>query len=110
MIMKVKLLRGSLSFFPGDIACGSVGATSYKIFATYIFIVSGYTAVNTTAAMVSQIIAILVGYLTRVVFTRTLSEDYVGINGLFTDILWMLWRMAQEPLQKRFPGLIAREK
>ena len=49
-----------------------------------------YSAVNTTAAMVSQIIAILAGYLTRVVFTRALSENYVGINGLFTDILNVL--------------------
>lgn len=30
------------------------------------------------------------GFFTRVVFTRTLSEGYVGINGLFTDILNIL--------------------
>ena len=35
-------------------------------------------------------IAILLGFLSRVVFTHTLSEDYVGINGLFTDILHVL--------------------
>ena len=49
-----------------------------------------YSARNTTIAMVARIIAILAGYFTRVVFTHTLSEDYVGINGLFTDILNVL--------------------
>ena len=49
-----------------------------------------YSARNTTVAMVARVIAILTGYFTRVVFTHTLSEDYVGINGLFTDILNVL--------------------
>ena len=34
--------------------------------------------------------AILMGFVTRVIFTHTLSENYVGINGLFTDILNVL--------------------
>lgn len=38
----------------------------------------------------AQSAAILMGFFTRVVFTRTLSEGYVGINGLFTDILNIL--------------------
>lgn len=45
---------------------------------------------NTTAAVACRIAAILMGFLTRVVFTHTLSESYVGINGLFTDILNVL--------------------
>ena len=45
---------------------------------------------NTSVAFVAQIVAILMGFFTRVVFTRTLSEGYVGINGLFTDILNIL--------------------
>ncbi len=49
-----------------------------------------YSARNTTVAMVARVIAILAGYLTRVVFTHTLTKDYVGINGLFTDILNVL--------------------
>ncbi|HIW82514.1 MAG TPA: nucleotidyltransferase family protein [Candidatus Acetatifactor stercoripullorum] len=49
-----------------------------------------YSARNTTVAIVARIIAILAGFLTRVVFTHTLSESYVGINGLFTDILNIL--------------------
>ncbi len=49
-----------------------------------------YSAKNTTVAVVSRIVAILMGFATRVVFTHTLSEAYVGINGLFTDILNVL--------------------
>ena len=49
-----------------------------------------YSAMNTTVAVVSRMAAILMGFLTRVVFTHTLSEAYVGINGLFTDILNVL--------------------
>lgn len=49
-----------------------------------------YSALNTSVAIVARIIAILMGFVTRVVFTRTLSESYVGVNGLFTDILNVL--------------------
>lgn len=45
---------------------------------------------NTTVAFAAQVTAILMGFFTRVVFTRMLSEGYVGINGLFTDILNIL--------------------
>ncbi len=46
-----------------------------------------YSAMNTTVAVISRMTAILMGFVTRVIFTHTLSENYVGINGLFTDIL-----------------------
>lgn len=49
-----------------------------------------YSARNTTVAMMARVVAILLGFFTRVVFTHTLSEEYVGINGLFTDILNVL--------------------
>ena len=45
---------------------------------------------NTTVALITQALAILMGFFTRVVFTRMLSRGYVGINGLFTDILNIL--------------------
>lgn len=45
---------------------------------------------NTTAAMISKIVAILMGFVTRVVFTHSLSESYVGVNGLFSDVLNVL--------------------
>lgn len=49
-----------------------------------------YSAMNTTVAIGSRMVAILMGFVTRVVFTHTLSEAYVGVNGLFTDILNVL--------------------
>lgn len=49
-----------------------------------------YSVMNTTVALIAQASAILMGFFTRVVFTRMLSEGYVGINGLFTDILNIL--------------------
>ena len=49
-----------------------------------------YSMMNTSVALLAQVSAILMGFFTRVVFTRTLSEGYVGINGLFTDILNIL--------------------
>lgn len=49
-----------------------------------------YSARNTTSAVLFRMTAIVLGYVTRVIFTRTLSEAYVGINGLFTDILNVL--------------------
>lgn len=49
-----------------------------------------HSARNTTAAVIGRMLAILLGFISRVVFTHTLSTDYVGINGLFTDILNVL--------------------
>ena len=49
-----------------------------------------YSVMNTTVAFAAQAAAILMGFFTRGIFTRTLSEGYVGINGLFTDILNIL--------------------
>ena len=46
-----------------------------------------YSAVNSTVAVVARMSAILLGFFARVVFTHTLNEDYVGINGLFGNIL-----------------------
>lgn len=49
-----------------------------------------YSARNTSVAMIARVVAIFMGFFTRVVFTHTLSEEYVGVNGLFTDILNVL--------------------
>ncbi len=49
-----------------------------------------YSARNTTVALLSRMTAILMGYVLRVVFTHTLSESYVGVNGLFADIIQVL--------------------
>lgn len=49
-----------------------------------------YSARNTSVALCSRLTAIVMGYVLRVVFTHTLSESYVGVNGLFTDIINVL--------------------
>jgi len=49
-----------------------------------------YSARNAAVAICSRVMAILGGFVSRVVFTHTLSQEYVGINGLFNDILNVL--------------------
>lgn len=49
-----------------------------------------YSAINAGAAVAAQVVSIVMGYATRVVFTHTLSMSYTGINGLFLDILGIL--------------------
>ena len=49
-----------------------------------------YSAYNTTVGLISRFMAIIMGYVVRIVFTHMLSENYVGVNGLFTDILNVL--------------------
>ncbi len=49
-----------------------------------------YSARNTTATVTSRLLAIVMGYALRVVFTHMLTESYVGINGLFLDIVNVL--------------------
>ena len=48
------------------------------------------SARNASVAICSRVLAILGGFVSRVVFTHTLSQEYVGINGLFNDILNVL--------------------
>lgn len=49
-----------------------------------------YSAINASVAMAAQALLIAAGYVSRVVFTRTLSTSYAGVNGLFSDILGVL--------------------
>ncbi|MEE8716203.1 MAG: lipopolysaccharide biosynthesis protein [Coriobacteriales bacterium] len=49
-----------------------------------------YSARNTTVSMVCSAVTIVAGYFVRVVFTHELSAAYVGVNGLFTDIISIL--------------------
>lgn len=46
-----------------------------------------YSLKNASITTILRVVAILMGYAVRVVFTHTLSESYVGINGLFTELL-----------------------
>lgn len=48
------------------------------------------SARNTVIALTARVFAIVLGFGTRIMFTHTLSEAYVGVNGLFTNILNVL--------------------
>lgn len=45
---------------------------------------------NFITALTGQIISILAGIVARVIFTRYMSREYLGLSGLFTNILTML--------------------
>jgi len=45
---------------------------------------------NISITMASQIITILLGFISRKVFIDNLGIDYLGVNGLLTNILSML--------------------
>ncbi len=49
-----------------------------------------YSARNVSVAVAGRILATVMGYVSRVVFTHVLTQDYVGVNGLFTNILNVL--------------------
>ena len=48
------------------------------------------SAKNIVTKYASQLLLIILNFITRTVFIRTLGEAYLGINGLFTNILSML--------------------
>lgn len=45
---------------------------------------------NATASIVTQLVMIGLNFVSRTVFIRTLDIDYLGVNGLFTNILSVL--------------------
>lgn len=45
---------------------------------------------NVITAMIVQVLTVAIGVVSRTVFMRTLGEDYLGINGLFTSALTIL--------------------
>ena len=49
-----------------------------------------YSILNIATGLGGYAINTILGLLCRMVFTRTLSSEYLGINGLFTNILTML--------------------
>lgn len=46
--------------------------------------------VNVSAAIVGQIISIVISLVSRFVFIRQLGEVYLGVNGLFTNVVGLL--------------------
>ena len=49
-----------------------------------------YTLINLLANIGGQILAMLLSFINRMVFIRCLSAAYLGVNGLFTDVLSIL--------------------
>ena len=45
---------------------------------------------NSTVALVTQVITFILQFASRTIFIKVLSTEYLGINGLFTNILTML--------------------
>lgn len=45
---------------------------------------------NIIAGFGGQFITLLTGFINRIIFVRVLSEAYLGVNGLFTNVLTML--------------------
>ena len=49
-----------------------------------------YTMLNTLVSLGGYLINTVLGFICRMVFVRCLSADYLGVSGLFTNILTML--------------------
>ena len=49
-----------------------------------------YSMLNTSVSSAVRIITIVLGYITRMVFTRMLDQQYVGISGLFLEFFKLL--------------------
>lgn len=49
-----------------------------------------YSLLNIFAGIGGYFINTVIGFVCRMVFVKCLSEDYLGVNGLFTNILMML--------------------
>ena len=45
---------------------------------------------NSIFGIVSQIIIILISFFTRSIFLRYLNEEYLGLNGLFSNVISIL--------------------
>lgn len=45
---------------------------------------------NSTVAFLAQILSIILSFITRTVFIKTLGAEYLGVNGLFSNILSIL--------------------
>lgn len=49
-----------------------------------------YTMINTAVGIGGYVLNTILGFVCRIVFTQCLRADYLGVNGLFTNILSML--------------------
>ena len=49
-----------------------------------------YSMINILVGVIGYIINTIFGFVCRIVFVKCLSADYLGVSGLFTNILTML--------------------
>lgn len=49
-----------------------------------------YTLINMLVNIGGQFLTMLLSFISRMVFIRCLSAAYLGVNGLFTDVLSIL--------------------
>lgn len=49
-----------------------------------------YAMINMLVNIGGQFLTMLLNFITRIVFIRCLSAEYLGVNGLFTDVLSLL--------------------
>lgn len=49
-----------------------------------------YSLINIFTGLLGYVLNSIVGFICRIIFVRTLTADYLGISGLFTNILSML--------------------
>ena len=45
---------------------------------------------NSAFGIASQIVIILISFFTRSIFLKYLSEEYLGLNGLFSNVISIL--------------------
>ena len=45
---------------------------------------------NSTVALITQVLTFILQFISRTIFIKVLSTEYLGVNGLFTNILTML--------------------
>ncbi|GAB6103592.1 oligosaccharide flippase family protein [Blautia glucerasea] len=48
------------------------------------------TLVNTSFAVMARVVSMVMGFIQKTIFIRTLGMSYTGVSGLFTDILTVL--------------------
>ena len=47
-------------------------------------------SINTTVSLLCQVLNLVLNFVTRTIFIKILGADYLGVNGLFTNILTIL--------------------
>ena len=48
------------------------------------------SVINSLTSVTTQILTVVMNFVVKIVFTRTISMEYLGVNGLFANIITML--------------------